>query len=307
MKQPGNSEEPINAPTAPESSPLPLPIEASMKLTATPAQVFRALTSQNELRKWWAPRVIMSRNLVSQEQDRVSEMRLMQADKYQLVRYSWREQDWDPHVDATTITFRIRDLGASRSRTGEGLMLEISHDGWADGPSRERQAAIWKKALHVLEKILAGKTAKPWWENQGTRGSFQQVRLAALKPLVEQIGPEKKGGRKTIARSIWKICSSIDSDGNWYLKDDEQEFEFRCQGLRVFSLDLSGKITIFWSEMSKALGPNLEDFAHRLAVEQDIDVEANKERETIMVQHISVELFIRWCQDILQPLQQGSA
>ncbi|MCR9140808.1 MAG: SRPBCC domain-containing protein [bacterium] len=275
-------------------------------MTATPAQVFRALTSQNELRKWFAPRVIMSRNLVSQEQDRSSEMRLMQSDKYSLVRYSWREQDWDPEIETTTITYRIRDLGASRSRTGEGLLLEVSHDGWTDSVARDRQAAIWKKALNVLDKLLAGKPAKAWWENQGARGSFQQVRLAALKPLVEQIGPEKKGGRKTTARALWKICSSVDADGNWYLKDDEQEFEFRCQAVRVFGLDLSGKITIYWSEMSKALGPNLEDFAHRLAVEQDMDVEVKKARETIMVQSISVELFIRWCQDILQPLQ-GSA
>lgn len=281
----------------------PRPIEASLKLTATPAQVFRALTSQNELRKWWAPRVIMSRNLVSQEQDRVSEMRLMQTEKYQLVRYSWREQDWDSSVDSTTITYRIVDLGASRSRTGEGLLLEVSHDGWSDQAARDRQAAIWKKALGVLDKLLAGKPAKAWWENQNAKASYQQVRLAALKPLVEQIGPEKKGGRKTTARALWKICTTVDSTGNWYLKDDEREFEFRVQAVRVFGLDLNGKITIFWSEMSKALGPHLEDFGHRLAVEQDMDVQINKDREEIMVQDISVELFMRWCQDILQPLQ----
>ena len=156
------------------------PIEASLKLTATPAQVYRALTSQNELRKWWAPRVIMSRNLVSQEQDRVSEMRLMQAEKYQLVRYSWREQDWDPATETTTITFRIRDLGASRSRTGEGLMLEMSHDGWEDEAARERQARIWKKALAVLDKILAGKTAKAWWENQEARSSSWNFSLPVV-------------------------------------------------------------------------------------------------------------------------------
>ncbi len=281
----------------------PRPIEASLKLSATPAQVFRALTSQNELRKWWAPRVIMSRNLVSQEQDRVSEMRLMQTEKYQLVRYSWREQDWDSSVDSTTITYRIVDLGASRSRTGEGLLLEVSHDGWRDQAARDRQAAIWKKALGVLDKLLAGKKAKAWWENQNAKASYQQVRLAALKPLVEQIGPEKKGGRKTTARALWKICTTVDSAGNWYLKDDEREFEFRVQAVRVLGLDLNGKITIFWREMSKTLGPHLEDFGHRLAVEQDMDVQINKEREEIMVKDISVELFMRWCQDILQPLQ----
>jgi uncharacterized protein YndB with AHSA1/START domain len=277
-----------------------------MKLTATPAQVFRCLTSQNELRKWWAPRVIMSRNLVSQETDRVSEMRLMQSEKYQLVRYSWREQDWDAAIEPTTITFRIRDLGASRNRTGEGLVLEMSHDGWVDARARDRQADIWKKAWNVLEKLLAGKKSKAWWENQESRGSFQQVRLAALKPLVEQIGPEKRGGRKTTARALWKICSSVDGNGNWYLKDDEQEFEFRCNGYRVFGIALTGKITIFWSDMAPALGPNLDDFARRLAVEQDMDVGVNRERESIMASEISVELYVRWCHDILQPIQ-GSA
>ncbi len=275
------------------------PIEATLCVNATPAQVYRALTSQNELRKWWAPRVIMSRNLVSQEQDRMVEMRLMQSDRNQLVRYSWRGQDWSGDAEPTTITFRISDLGASRHRTGEGLMLEISHDGWTNARERQRQKKIWDRALPVLEGLLSGKKVRPWWGKESGRLTFQQVRLTTLKPFFESIG------KRSISRTLWKICSSLDSEGRWYLHDGEEEFEFRSGSCRVFGLDRDGVVKIFWIDLSGALGANLEEFMRRFSVEQEVDVDEDTAStiQTMRVEDVRAELWIRWCSDVLDIIE----
>ena len=55
-------------------------IEHELEIMTTPAQVFRVLTSQTELRKWWAPRVIMSRNLVTQLDGKDMEMKAVTKD-----------------------------------------------------------------------------------------------------------------------------------------------------------------------------------------------------------------------------------
>lgn len=279
------------------------PIELSINVNATPAQVYRALTSQNELRKWWAPRVIMSKNLVGQEEDRLIEMRLMQAEKYHLVRYSWWGQQWDSHQDVTVITFQIHDLGASRSQTGEGLVLEVSHDGWADLEERNRQEQIWKMAMNTLEGLLAGKTSKPWWEQKATKGSYRQVKMPALKSFVEniEIGRNAQQRRK-LNQGIWKVCSGLDELGTWFLRENEEEFELRHGSHRILGMNREGEFLLFWPELKKLLGANIDEFQNRLSVEQDVDVNIDAAHQKFRADAISIELWIRWCQDVFSQL-----
>lgn len=278
------------------------PIEASIRATATPAQVFRMLTSQNELRRWWAPRVIMSRNIVGQEDDRTAEMRLIQSEKNHLVRYSWRIQDWPDESGATTITFRISDLGASRNRTGEGLLLEISHDGWTDPLERERQERIWKLALPVLESLLKGKEPRPWWEGESGRGSFRLVRLPALKGFVEKIEPDNRNrsNRRNLSQSLWKILSKLDGGGAWYLKEDESEFELRYGGKKVFGVTREGQATLHWKELGQLLGAELDDFARRAEAEQDLELNSSKTQEKVPAARLHPDFWIQWCQDVMR-------
>lgn len=277
------------------------PIELTLKLVATPAQVYRALTSQNELRKWWAPRVIMSKNIVSQEENKVIEMRLMQTERNRLVRYSWRGEEWDPEAPATIITLEINDLGASRSKTGEGLRLDVSHDGWYDQEERDHQERVWKKALPALQALLKGKKHKPWWDGEESRGSFSQVKLAALKPLVEKIEKLPPGGskQKKLFQAVWKVCNGMDGSGNWYLKGDDSCFEFRYNGVRIFSFNAEGDLTIFWEDLQSLLGSSLEDFVNRFMVEQDMDVQIGKTQINVRADKYQIEIWIQWCQDLV--------
>lgn len=276
------------------------PIKSSLKLVATPAQVFRALTSQNELRKWWAPKVIIARNIVSQEEDRIMEMRLMQSEPNDLVRYSWRGNEWDKMLPNTVITFQIEDLGASRSKTGEGLRLTISHDGWQDAEERDHQELVWKKALPALRALLAGKSKKPWWEGTEARGSYRQVKMAILKPIVESIekNPPIKTSKK-ILQCVWKICTSLDEFGNWYLKNDDSKYELRVENIRIFSITAEGYVSLFWADIKNMLGPNMEDVINRFIVEQDEDVIIGKTQQNVRADKLHLDIWIQWCQDFL--------
>lgn len=278
------------------------PIDASLRVTSTPQMVFRMLTSQNELRRWWAPRVIMSRNQVCQEDDRLVEMKLMQADKNRLVRYSWRGMDWPPEAPATTITFQINDLGASRNKTGEGLMLEVTHDGWSDAGERERMERIWKAALPTLEQLLQGKDVRPWWEADSARGSFKLVRLNSLKSFVEKIEPDNRDrmDRRTVSNQIWKVCIGLDGQGSWYLKDNEKDFELRYGGRKVFGVSMAGAITLHWKELEKLVGAQITEYAHRVAAEQDVEVHPEKSADKIPASSLKPELWIQWVQDLIR-------
>lgn len=231
------------------------------------------------------------------------EMRLMQAEKYHLVRYSWLGQEWDPSHQPTVITFQIQDLGASRNRTGEGLLLEVSHDGWQDSSERERQERIWRLAMPALEALLNKRKFRPWWEGAEEEGAFRQVKIQGLKPFVENLeripGPNS---RKT-AQALWKCCSALDSIGTWYLQENEKAFELRYNGQALFAINDEGTLSLFWDEFRKLLGASLEDFADRLSVEQDLEVHTDSNPESFRARSLSLELWTQWFKDAIHIAQ----
>ena len=163
------------------------PIEFSIALKAMPSRVFRALTSQNELRKWWAPRVVMARNIVSQRSSIDVQMKLVDSRKNHAVRYIWRPENWDVTYPQNTIAFTIHDLGISREDTGEGLHLEIVHDGWVVVDERQQQEKIWQQALKSLKSLIEKKKVSPWWLKQNNQSSLRQVSLQGVKEIARHL------------------------------------------------------------------------------------------------------------------------
>ncbi len=278
------------------------PITFRINLVSTPASVFRAVTSQTELRKWWAPRVIMSRNTVSQEEGVDMEMRLVTEEKYQLVRYSWRGEVWPQETPATIITFEIHDLGVFRGQTGEGIRLEIIHDGWTDQEARDRQESIWKLAIPGLKALLEGRTVKPWWDGVKSADGYRNTDLTEIRLFLEKMEQESRGRleKKQAAGVIREICKKLDGQGEWYMKENRSEFELRFNKVRLFSVMKNGTLVLSWRELERILGERLQDYASRLSVEQDLDLRIGKSQDRISAMHLNPGFWSQWCIDIIQ-------
>ncbi len=278
------------------------PIELRLKLMATPVAAFRAITSQTELRRWWAPRVIMSRNVVSQETGRDMEMRLVSSEANHLVRYSWRGLDWPRSIPSTVIAFEIEDRGVSRGSTGEGIVLHILHDGWTNPEERERQVTIWKSAVECLEKHLHGKAFKSWWDEVKVQDGFRQIQFQSVQQFIERMERESKGKaeRKLAIANILSLCEELADHGSWFMKDNGNEMELRLSGIRILGIMKNGSIIIGWRDLEKILGDRLPDFASRMTAEQDVDLHIGKSQDKIPAQMINPVFLNRWYLDIIR-------
>ena len=277
----------------------------NINLMTTPPTVYRRLISQKELRKWWAPRVIMSRNIVSQEDGKDVEMRLLQKEENLLVRYSWRPLDWEEQIPSTVITFKIRDLGISRQNTGQGITLEMTHDGWENLEDRRRQEEIWKMALRTLKAEIQGKTTRPWWESEKLKRGIHQIKWSALKEFLDKISgdPRSKPEKKLSTKVLTEICSELDSQGRWYMKENGNEVELHFLKQKIFGILKNGQISINWRELEKFLGASLSIFSDRLAMEQNLDIHIGKNQEKVPAYLINPTLWNQWCIDIIQILR----
>lgn len=282
-------------------------IEFKLDLVTTPATVYRALVSQTELRKWWAPRVIMSRNIVSQEDGVDMEMKLIQEEKNHLVRYRWKRVDNDDSVP-TIITFEIIDHGVSKNKAaGEGISLLITHDGWSDAGERERQERIWKQAVVGLKAHLDGKEMKPWWINEKTEEVYRPVKLPVLKQLLERMEKDNRGRSdfKPAVKNLLKICQSLEGQGEWFMQEEENRFELRMGEARIFKALPDAMLIVPWSELQKLLGTaHITDFANRLALEQNMDVRPEEQEDRVFAGKIDPGSWAQWCIDIVQHVRE---
>jgi hypothetical protein len=278
------------------------PIEFKLELMITPLIVYRALTSQTELRKWWAPRVIMSRNIVSQEEGRDMEMRPLTLEEPTIARYSWRALDWNKSIPSTIINLEIHDKGVSRGRTGEGIVLEIIHDGWHSQEERDKQEKIWKLSLEGLKALLLGKNFKPWWESGMPSDGYRQIALPIIRQFTDKMEKDvrSKQEKKIASQVIWTICEYLDGQGKWFMKDNGNEFELRLGTYRLFAVMKNGNIVMAWRDLEKILGDKLQDFASRMAVEQDLDLHIGKSQDRLPAASINPALWNKWCLAIIQ-------
>lgn len=277
------------------------PIEFKMELFITPGAIFRALTSQTELRKWWAQRVIMSRNIVAQEEGRDMEMRLSAQEENHMVRYTWRGHDWERSTPSTIITFEIQDLGVSRGKTRDGVNLLIVHDGWTDEEERKRQEEIWEKALSNLKSHLNGSKFVPWWETGDMKDGFRKSNLRGVEIFLERMEKEGRGkqDRMAAAAVLRMICKDLDGPGTWFIKENGAEVEYRLGEILLFGMLKNGNLTLAWRDLEKILGDQLQDFASRMSIEQDLDVHTGKSQDRFAAPEIHPELWIRWAKEII--------
>jgi len=275
-------------------------IELKMQLHAAPAAAYRAVTSQTELRKWFAPRVIMSRNIVSQEHGIDVTMKQLKAAANQMVRYRWT-RDVDP-VQDTVITFEISDKGAARSNTGEGITLTVSHDGWTDRAIRDRQAEIWSQAFQSLGALLKGKSFKPWWEESSHKSNVRHLKFPALVAAVDRMEKESKrrSEKKTLWKTIKRIVSNLEGAGEWYFLEEEQEIEFHVNERRFMTIQKTGHITIYWKELEKIAGNHTADFINRLALEQGVDVHPARGSDRWSGLEIIPDALTQWFLDLIR-------
>ncbi len=279
------------------------PIVEAITLDTTPTLAFRALTSQTELRKWWAPRVITARGIVSVEDGKDIEMKLLQQEPNRLVRYNWRPLDWDDGKPETVLTFEIEDLGVSRSETGQGICITATQAGWVDANDRERQAEILRMALAGLHELLEKKKTKSWWKQPGAHVGYHRIQLSALKEFSERIEKENRGksDKKLAAQNIWKLCQNLDSQGEWFAQDSEDEYELHVRSVKVFGVQKKGIIALAWPELEKLVGKRkLKELANRLALEQDVDVGPARKQDLIPANRTHVDLLTRWFADLLE-------
>lgn len=276
------------------------PIHLELEIASTPQNVFRAATSQTDLRKWWAGRIILSRNIVAQKEGQEMEMRLLQSEKHHLVRYSWKAKD--KPSDQTVITFEIEDRGISRGKTGEGILLTIIHDGWTRQEERDAQEKIWNLALPGLKNLLEKKIVRPWWENDKVTGLFRPVKMNGIKIFLEKLEKESrsKQEKRQAVKNIERLCQNLDGQGNWFIKDNNNEIELRHNGSKVFGAMKNGNIVFNWREVEKLAGSLFQDFAQRLTMEQDLDLHIGKVQEKIPAGSLHPDLLSQWFIDIIQ-------
>lgn len=277
------------------------PIELSIQVVATPARAFRALTSQTELRKWWAPSVIMSRNIISHKQGEESEMTLLVQDKNELIRYSLKGKSWPATQGETVITVEIEDQGVKRGSVGEGISVNIYHEGFSDENIRSEYENIWKQALPALETLLKDEDPTPWWDNEVWKGEYRPAQLSDLKEFLRRMEEETraKKEKQKASKTLWKVFQALDGKGEWFCKENYTEIEFACRGQKVFGAQKGGQLVMSWRELDPILGRSLHDFADRFSIEQDMDIRVGQNYDRMPASQLNPDLFIRWCFDVI--------
>ncbi len=278
------------------------PLIFTLDLQSSPARVFRALTSQVELRKWWAPRVIMAKNIVSHSEGKDMKMIPIDSRDNEFVRYKFYGLHWKNQSE-TIIAMEIEEKGVRRRDSGSGIRLHIYHEGWINPALRNEYKEIWKKAIISLSILINEDRVEHWWQKEKRKGEFRSATLANMKIFISKMEEESRASRekKKASKILWQIFQELDPFGEWYCKDSYTEIEFYARGQKIFGALKSGHIVMSWRELDPLLGRNLQDFADRFSIEQNnIEIHVGQNYEKIPVLDIIPELFIRWCIDVIE-------
>ncbi len=278
------------------------PIIKVVDLYASSSRAYRAFTSQTELRKWWAPRVIMAKNIVSHKPGKDMKMILVNTRENEFIRYKFYGLDWKDHPE-TVIAIEIEEKGVRRRDKGEGIRIHIYHEGWVNEEYRKEYEEIWDKAIESLKILLTEEKVAYWWEKEKRKGDFRSATLQNMKEFINKMEEETraKKEKKKASKILWQIFQALDPYGEWYCKDSFTEIEFYAKGQKIFGAQKSGQIIMSWRELEPLLGRNLQDFAERFSVEQNnLEIHVGQNYERIPAIDIIPELFIRWCIDVIE-------
>ncbi len=277
-------------------------IEIQLDVFCSSARAYKAFTSQTELRKWWAPRVIMSKNIISHKPGKDMKMILTHFRENEYIRYKFYGLDWKDQPE-TIIAIEIQEKGVRRKDKGEGILICIYHEGWTNLEYKREYEEIWNKATQSLKKLLETEQIEQWWEKEKRKGEFKSATIQNIKEFVNKMEEEAGSKKERIKASkiLWQIFDELDSLGEWYVKDNYSEIEFYAKGVKIFGATKTGNIILNWRELETILGRNLQDFADRFSIEQNnLEIHVGSSFEKINSLEIIPELFIRWCKDIIQ-------
>ena len=141
-----------------------LSLEIKRHIKAPRERVYAAWTDPVQLRQWFGPENVQTRNLigdarvggefrwdlVNSEGENVTmrgEYRDLQRDKKIVFTWQWQDdEDWENHVSIVTVELDDADGGTELRLTHEQLPNEESRDGHTRG---------WNSAVDKLEKFLS--------------------------------------------------------------------------------------------------------------------------------------------------------
>lgn len=109
----------------------PLKIELTLKIKASPAAIWEALTDSDELENWWGEgvRLQAQKNGVFREpwedNKRTKQLATGSVSRFKVneeIQFTWKEQDW-PQKTVTVCTIKIIKDGAFCD-------VKVNHEGW---------------------------------------------------------------------------------------------------------------------------------------------------------------------------------
>ena len=138
-------------------------LEIKRFINAPPARVYAAWTDPDQLKQWWGPEGVQTRNftadarvggkyrwdLVNQEGEEMSvfgEYRELIAGRKIVFTWKWDDdEDWKVHNSLVTVELSDRDGGTEIKLTHEQLPSEASRDRHNEG---------WNSVIDRLEKFF---------------------------------------------------------------------------------------------------------------------------------------------------------
>lgn len=118
-------------------------IQKSVTLHADPKRIWRALTNEKDLAKWWSDGVVIQPEAGglfkepwtdSEGQAQLATGKVLNAIDEKELKFTWHERDW-PENWETECTIKIEDEGDDR-------ILTVTHDGWEHLPEEKREALL---------------------------------------------------------------------------------------------------------------------------------------------------------------------
>jgi uncharacterized protein YndB with AHSA1/START domain len=141
-----------------------LSLEIKRFINAPRDRVYAAWTDPAQLRQWFGPEKVQTRNLIAdarvggkfrwdltnsegEKMTCLGEYRELQPDKKIVFAWQWDDdEDWENHISVVTVELSDRDDGTELRLTHEQLPNEQSRDGHTGG---------WNSALDKLEKFFS--------------------------------------------------------------------------------------------------------------------------------------------------------
>jgi uncharacterized protein YndB with AHSA1/START domain len=139
-------------------------LEIKRFINAPRDQVYAAWTDPAQLKQWFGPEKVQTRNLIAdpravgkfrwdltnsegEKMTCLGEYRELQPSKKIVFTWQWDDdEDWENHTSVVTVELSDRDNGTELRLIHEQLPNEASRDGHTEG---------WNSALDKLEKFLS--------------------------------------------------------------------------------------------------------------------------------------------------------